>query len=177
MAEHAVELVVREARHRDAGRGIIRLAPGSRRRLGVLSGDTVVVEGEATTAATVWPADDADLGDEECRIDGELRTNAGVRVGDTVRVRPRSLAAAERVVVSGGDGADAATVSAAPASRWRAVSFPSVSTSGACVQCLTVATRPVPESRCVNRSTSVVFPDSEWPTIPRTCMHTSNRAT
>ncbi|MFB6136652.1 MAG: CDC48 family AAA ATPase [Halobacteriaceae archaeon] len=98
--ERAVDLVVREARPGDARRGIVRLPEAARRRLGVLSGDTVVVEGDWTTAAKVWPAD-ADLPDDALRADGETRANAGTRVGDTVRVRPGSVA-------------DAAALTAAP---------------------------------------------------------------
>ncbi|MFB6218126.1 MAG: CDC48 family AAA ATPase [Halobacteriaceae archaeon] len=95
----AVELVVREATPRDAGRGIVRLPEAARRELGVLSGDTVLVEGETTTVATVWPAG-ADLDEGALRADGETRRNAGARVGDTVAVRPEDVADGDRVVVA-----------------------------------------------------------------------------
>ena len=56
MSEDAgVELTVRSAEKRDAGRGIARLPDGAMRELGVLSGDTVVIKGEAATVAKVWP--------------------------------------------------------------------------------------------------------------------------
>jgi transitional endoplasmic reticulum ATPase len=94
-----VQLTVREATPRDAGRGIVRLPEGVRRRLGVLSGDTVVVEGETTTVATVWPAD-GDLAGAALRVDGETRRNAGLRVGDTARVHPTQVVDGQRVVVA-----------------------------------------------------------------------------
>jgi len=43
----ALELQVHEASPSDAGRGIVRLPELARSRLGVLSGDAVVVEGDA----------------------------------------------------------------------------------------------------------------------------------
>jgi len=100
--ERTVELTVREAGTRDAGRGIVRLPEGARRRLGVLSGDTVVVAGETTTAAKVWPGGNG-LDDDELRMDGETRSNAGVRVGDAVRVRPERVTDGERVVLRPGE--------------------------------------------------------------------------
>jgi transitional endoplasmic reticulum ATPase len=101
----AVELAVRETSPRDAGRGIVRLPEAARRALGVLSGDTVRIEGSTATVAKVWPAG-SDLGDAELRMDGETRSNAGVRIGDRVQVRPRRVEDAERVVLTPTDSAD-----------------------------------------------------------------------
>jgi len=83
-----VSLTVRSAEKRDAGRGVARISETTRRRLGVLSGDTVVVEGDRMTIVKVWPAD-RDAPDDVIRIDGDTRANAGVSVGDTVTVYPR----------------------------------------------------------------------------------------
>ncbi|WP_435095750.1 CDC48 family AAA ATPase [Halarchaeum sp. P4] len=91
-------LVVREATPRDAGRGIVRLPDAVRRDLGVLSGDTVRIVGEGATVAKVWP--DPTLDDDELRIDGATRANAGVSVGETVRVEKATVREAERVVVT-----------------------------------------------------------------------------
>ncbi|SEO13081.1 transitional endoplasmic reticulum ATPase [Halorientalis persicus] len=86
--EHGVELTVAGADKRDAGRGVARLPEPARRRLGVLSGDPVVVRGERETVAKVWPTDD---GDDVVRIDADTRANAGVNVGDTVTVATTSV--------------------------------------------------------------------------------------
>ena len=51
--DSGVELTVRSAEKRDAGRGIARLPEGVMRELGVLSGDTVVIEGKTSTVAKV----------------------------------------------------------------------------------------------------------------------------
>ncbi len=97
--ESALELTVRDAAKRDAGRGVARLPEGARQALGVLSGDTVVVEGDATTVAKVWPADvDAEAG--TVRIDADTRANAGASVGESVAVRPETVADADRVVLA-----------------------------------------------------------------------------
>ncbi len=94
--EHGVELTVAGADKRDAGRGVARLPEPARRRLGVLSGDPVVVRGERETVAKVWPTDD---GDDVVRIDADTRANAGVNVGDTVTVATTSVEEASIVSV------------------------------------------------------------------------------
>jgi transitional endoplasmic reticulum ATPase len=93
-----VELVVEGAQKRDAGRGVARLPEAARHTLGVLSGDTVVIEGENATVAKVWPAS-GDLAGDRVRVDADTRTNAGVNVGDTVVVSPVSVAEADRVTI------------------------------------------------------------------------------
>jgi transitional endoplasmic reticulum ATPase len=92
-----VTLTVQGAEKRDAGRGVARLPESARRSLGVLSGDTVVIEGERPTVAKVWPAGDAD---GVVRIDADTRGNAGVNVGDTVTVEPKSVEAASEVLLA-----------------------------------------------------------------------------
>ncbi|MCL9812981.1 CDC48 family AAA ATPase [Natranaeroarchaeum aerophilus] len=85
-----VRLTVKAAQKRDAGRGVARLPESARSELGVLSGDTVVVEGERRTATKVWPAS-GDVQDGAVLIDADTRANAGVSIGDTVTVRQGSL--------------------------------------------------------------------------------------
>jgi transitional endoplasmic reticulum ATPase len=96
--DDGVELTVSGARKRDAGRGVARLPEPARRALGVLSGDTVVIVGGRATVAKVWPAG-GDLAGDAVRVDADTRTNAGVNVGDTVRVQPVSVADADRITV------------------------------------------------------------------------------
>ena len=96
-----VTLTVRAAEKRDAGRGVARIPELARRKLGVLSGDTVVIDGEKTTIAKMWPADPS-IPETVIQIDGDTRANAGVHVGDTVVVRAKDTAAirqAERVTL------------------------------------------------------------------------------
>ncbi|MCU4716517.1 CDC48 family AAA ATPase [Halapricum hydrolyticum] len=89
-----VELTVAGARKRDAGRGIARLPESVRSKLGVLSGDSIVIDGDQQTVAKVWPGN----GDDDAiRIDADTRANAGATIGDTVRVRPATVSHARSV--------------------------------------------------------------------------------
>ncbi|MFB6101242.1 MAG: AAA family ATPase [Haloplanus sp.] len=107
MSERAgIELTVRSAEKRDAGRGIARLPEAARRRLGVLSGDTVVVEGDRETVAKLWPAR-ADVADDAILVDAGTRTNAGVAVGDTARVRTVTVDDAASITLSAAPSVDA----------------------------------------------------------------------
>ncbi|MGM0448625.1 MAG: AAA family ATPase [Methanobacteriota archaeon] len=95
----ALRLTVRAAEKRDAGRGIARLPESARKRLGLLSGDTVEIRGERTAVAKVWPGG-ADARDGSVLIDADTRANAGVKVGDTVAVGPVDVEDATRVVLA-----------------------------------------------------------------------------
>jgi transitional endoplasmic reticulum ATPase len=107
MTESAgIELTVHSAEKRDAGRGIARLPEAARRRLGVLSGDAVLLAGDRTTVAKLWPAR-ADVPDDAVLVDAGTRANAGAAVGDTVRVRAASLTDAESITLAAPAGVDA----------------------------------------------------------------------
>ena len=97
--EDGVTLTVRAAEKRDAGRGVARLSEAARRELGILSGDTVVIEGTHVTAAKFWPAD-ADQDDGTVRVDADTRTNAGAKVGDLVTVTAREVNDAKSVTLA-----------------------------------------------------------------------------
>jgi transitional endoplasmic reticulum ATPase len=110
MPVDSLQLTVRGAEKRDAGRGIARLPEGARRDLGVLSGDTLVIEGTRTTVAKMWPAR-GDTPAGSILVDGDTRTNAGVSIGDTVTVSRVDVDDADRVTLRAPgelDGADIA---------------------------------------------------------------------
>ncbi|MBX0303466.1 CDC48 family AAA ATPase [Haloarcula salinisoli] len=92
----SVELTVEGAHKRDAGRGIARLPESVRSELGVLSGSPVIIEGEGMTVVKVWPGDDEGA---TVRIDSDTRANAGVNIGDTVRVRVGSVTEATDISI------------------------------------------------------------------------------
>ena len=94
-----LRLTVRAAEKRDAGRGIARLPESARKRLALLSGDTVEVRGERTAVAKVWPGG-PDAADGSVLIDADTRANAGVKVGDTVTIAPVDVADADRVTLT-----------------------------------------------------------------------------
>ncbi|WP_049981921.1 AAA family ATPase [Halolamina rubra] len=94
----SLHLTVRAAEKRDAGRGIARLPEAARQQLGLLSGDTVLIEGDRETVAKLWPAR-GDVPDGVIRIDADSRANAGVKVGDTVRVAVADLPEARGITL------------------------------------------------------------------------------
>ncbi|RNJ26403.1 AAA family ATPase [Halosegnis longus] len=95
MTDETVRLPVAAAKKREAGRGVARLPEPARSRLGVLSGDTVVIEGDRQAVAKVWPGTENDV----VRIDADTRANAGVTVGDEVTVRRVTVSDANRVTL------------------------------------------------------------------------------
>ncbi len=96
-----VILRVAEARSRDVGRGIVRIPTKYMRILGVEPGDYVEITGNRKVAyAQVWPAYPEDEDKDIIRMDGILRQNAGVGIGDKVRVRRANLRPAQRVVIA-----------------------------------------------------------------------------
>mgnify|MGYP003878286603 CR=1 FL=1 len=82
-----VILKVLEARQKDVGRGKVRIDINIMRKLGISPGDVVEIEGRRKTAAIAWPSYAEDQGLEIIRMDGLIRKNAGVSIGDKVIVR------------------------------------------------------------------------------------------
>ncbi|MEM0484204.1 MAG: CDC48 family AAA ATPase [Pyrobaculum sp.] len=95
-----VILKVAEARSRDVGRSIVRLPVRIMKKLGIEPGDYVEIIGRKSAYAQVWPAYPEDEDKEVIRMDGIIRQNAGVGIGDTVKVRKAVLKPAQRVVLA-----------------------------------------------------------------------------
>jgi len=91
---------VEGARKRDAGRGIARLPSRIQTKLGVLSGDPIIIEGKRLTVAKVWPSDDDGA---VVRIDDDTRATVGVNIGDTVQVRKASVKDAAEITLHPAD--------------------------------------------------------------------------
>ncbi|HKJ57990.1 MAG TPA: AAA family ATPase [Halobacteriales archaeon] len=97
MTDPAATLTVRET-DRDPGRRVAHLPAPVRRELGVLSGDRVVVAGESTVLATVWPSSGGGP-DEGVALDRTTMAKAGVEAGDQVSVRPAAVQDADALVL------------------------------------------------------------------------------
>jgi len=91
---------VEGARKRDAGRGIARLPSSIQSRLGVLSGDPIIIEGDRLTVAKIWPSEDNGA---VVRIDADTRATIGANIGDTVQVRKASVSDAAEVTLHPAD--------------------------------------------------------------------------
>jgi len=81
-----VQLRVAEAKQRDVGRGKVRISPKIMNELSLNAGDIIEIEGKKKTAAIVLPAYDED-DDTIIRMDGLIRRNAGVSIGEKVTIR------------------------------------------------------------------------------------------
>lgn len=102
--EATMQLEVKKAYPNDVGRGIIRLDPSTILGLDVGPGDTVEVIGESRTCAKVWRADRQEWGESQARIDGFVRQNAGVEVGDEIDVDSVDAPDASKIVLTDEDG-------------------------------------------------------------------------
>ncbi len=95
-----VTLRVAEAHHRDAGRDIARIDRDIMEKLGILSGDVILVIGKEKACAIAGPGYPEDEGQELVRIDGNTRTNARVGIDDKVFVQKSAVLQASRVVLA-----------------------------------------------------------------------------
>ncbi|MEM3393870.1 MAG: AAA family ATPase, partial [Candidatus Methanomethylicia archaeon] len=81
-----IQLRVAEAKQRDVGRGKVRISPVVMHELNLNAGDIIEIEGKKKTAAIVLPAYDED-DNTIIRMDGLIRRNSGVSIGDKVTIR------------------------------------------------------------------------------------------
>ncbi|MEM0149613.1 MAG: CDC48 family AAA ATPase [Candidatus Micrarchaeaceae archaeon] len=96
-----IELTVAGAMVPDDGRGIARIDSKARKLLNVMSGDIVEIKGKRkSTAAIVWQAHQEDEGLDFVRIDGYIRRNIGVGIGDRVFVTKADVKEAEKVIIA-----------------------------------------------------------------------------
>ncbi len=81
-----IYLKVDSAYPEDQGGGKARLDPETMLQLRVSPGDIVLIEGRRRTVAKVWRALVTDWNQGKIRIDNITRANAGVSIGDRIRV-------------------------------------------------------------------------------------------
>lgn len=99
-ATSSLQLKVEEAHHKDVGRFKARLSSGLLERLNIQTGDIIEIKGKRVTAAIAWSARPDDDEPGTIRMDGYLRRNAGVSLGDKVTVRRASEKPAMSVVLT-----------------------------------------------------------------------------
>ncbi|MHA2059358.1 MAG: CDC48 family AAA ATPase [Candidatus Ranarchaeia archaeon] len=81
-----VKLRVAEAQRRDVGRFIVRVNQEDMNKLSIRVGDIVELTGNKSTGAIAWPAYTNDQGKKIIRMDGSIRRNARVTLGDSITV-------------------------------------------------------------------------------------------
>ena len=99
MSSKELRLRVVEAKQRDVGYGIARIDKDVGASAGLTTGDIIEIRGKKVTAATLWLGYTEDEKDT-IRIDGYIRSNAGVSLNDYVTVRKAQVKEAQLVVLA-----------------------------------------------------------------------------
>ncbi len=100
MAEGNLNLRVAEAMQIDYGKKIVRIDSDARRALNVSTGDIVEINGKKATASIVLPSHPQDEGLNIIRMDGLIRQNAGIGLGDKVSLKKAEAKLAKKIVLA-----------------------------------------------------------------------------
>jgi transitional endoplasmic reticulum ATPase len=95
-----VNLKVAEVKTGDAGKGIVWIDPDVGKRLSLSTGDAVQICGKRPTAAIVGEPLPTDRKLRTIRMDGLTRVNAGVGLGESVRIQKIVPKEARKIVVA-----------------------------------------------------------------------------
>ena len=95
-----VRLQVASAQRQDVGKGVARLPQNVLESLGVHHGGVIEIHGKRLTAALALPPYPEDEGINVIRLDGLLRANANVSIGDNIEIRPAEARPARRVTLA-----------------------------------------------------------------------------
>ncbi len=100
MAEE-LKLKVGELTERgDFGRGIVRISAKDMKRLNIVEGDVVEIEGKRKTGAIAVRAYPVDVGLDIMRMDGLERRNCGAGIGEIVKVKSAEVKEAKTVTIA-----------------------------------------------------------------------------
>lgn len=94
------QLFVEKAYPNDSGVGIARLNLKKFLELDIIPGDIIEIEGKKRTSAKAWRLEKRDWDEDIMRIDGFIRQNADVTIGDHVKIRKAEFKIAEKIVLS-----------------------------------------------------------------------------
>lgn len=95
-----IKLKVAEAHQDDVNKGVVRIDSSFIRALEVSVGDPILIKGERETLAIVDRAYPSDLGLEIVRMDGIVRKNAKIGVGEIVSILKPQLKEAQKVTLN-----------------------------------------------------------------------------
>lgn len=98
--KHTIELQVAGANERDVGKGGARVSKEVLDQLGIRQGDVIEIRGTRSTAAIALPPFPEDEGLPIIRLDGLIRANAGISMGERVEVLAGRPKPAQKVVVA-----------------------------------------------------------------------------
>ncbi|MDH4122928.1 MAG: CDC48 family AAA ATPase [Thermoplasmata archaeon] len=98
---NGIELKVARAHHQsEVGLGRARIDTLTRKQLNVDVGDIIEITGTKKTAAKVFRASHEDEGKGIIRIDGMIRGNAGISIGEKVTLRKADVTTATKIIVA-----------------------------------------------------------------------------
>src|SRR5919198_788977 len=98
MAENErIRLKVAEAHQRDVGKGIVRISRADIQKLGLTESDIVEIQGKRTTAAIPVPAYQTDESLDIIRMDGLIRSNAKIGIGEYIELAKANWQPARKV--------------------------------------------------------------------------------
>ncbi|HET6457753.1 MAG TPA: CDC48 family AAA ATPase [Nitrosopumilaceae archaeon] len=89
-----------EAYARDVGRSIARIDSDSMKKLEASAGDILEIKGKRRSVAKCLPLYPSDEGNGIVRVDGLVRNNTGVAMGDTITMRKIKTVPAESIIVA-----------------------------------------------------------------------------
>jgi len=95
-----LQLRAAEAIPRDVGRGIVRIDPQDMQKLGADAGDIVEIIGKKKTVAKVMPTFKEHRGKSIFQIDGIIRQNAQIGLGEKGQIRKTAAKAAQSIVLA-----------------------------------------------------------------------------
>ncbi|MEE9549377.1 MAG: AAA family ATPase, partial [Candidatus Binatia bacterium] len=96
-AKNSSRLKVASAQQLDVGKGIIRIGADEIRSLALERGDIIEIKGKGVTAAIPVPAHQEDEGLDIVRMDGLIRSNAKVGIGEFVEIKKGDWKEAKKV--------------------------------------------------------------------------------
>lgn len=99
--ETKIQLNVEEAMTGDVGRCKVRMDDIAMKFLNIISGDVVMIKGKYNSVATALPLlRYEDYGRQIIRMDGWIRRNTGVSIGERVDVSKADVKDAERIIIA-----------------------------------------------------------------------------
>ena len=99
-SDDGVRLQAAGANEKDVGKGTARLNEKAFEELGIEQGDVIEIVGRRRTVAIALPPFPEDEGLPIIRLDGLLRGNANISMGDWVTIRPGNPQPARKVVLA-----------------------------------------------------------------------------
>ena len=93
-------LRVSEALAKDVGRGIARIDPKDMAEMHAEVGDVIQILGKRTTVAKMMPAYMEDRGNQSIQIDGIIRENAQIGLGEKVQAEKVDYKTATNIVLA-----------------------------------------------------------------------------